>query len=625
MRSRYVLASLLGAGLALLIALPTPADEAPSKEKLDKLLEQMGSGTFAEREKATKELSAIGVPALEALRKAAKSEDAEVRKRAEDIIPKIEKQAESIRILTPKRVHLVYKDTPLSEAVADFQKKSGYTLHLHDPEGKLKDRKVTLDTGATTFWHALGMFCDKAELTEGTLGDLIQAPMPPVGVPGGVPVPPLPPQRIRPLPPVKGPGLAAPPPPTTAPAQPAPAPLPAVAPRPILRRGAPMIPAMGFLAKRLILKDGKEKKLPTDDASAVRIRALGKSEMFGNPGEGEMILALEVSPEPKVLWEELKSIHIDKAIDDQDQKLPQVIPQVEGVGAAAVGVGGGIGGGPGIARPMIMIARPAVPMPGMWGGWVGGLSLSQPVPVQLKKGAKAAKSLKELKGVITAQLLTEVQPMITANKLKADETFKGKEGGFIKIVEVKEEEDKTTIRLEFEQPSPEKIVPAMLENVMAGFGGGGGGVGVPIRIQPRPGVKIVPAPGAAPAPGLAAPPQAAPPPVQVAPVQVQVAPVQAQIVIQGGNVGFGGPMQTTESFNGLTVQNDKGKVLPIQIGQTQGRFQQLPGGGFVQTLTYTFICPHDKDKGKPAKVVFLGRKRTTVDIPFALQDVPLPK
>jgi hypothetical protein len=574
MRSRYMLASLLGAGFALVLSLPSPADETPSKEKIEKLIEQMGNGTFAEREKATKELSAIGVPALEALRKATKSEDAEVRKRAEDLLPKIERQAESIRILAPKRVHLVYKDTPLSEAVADFQTKSGYTFHLHDPEGKLKERKLTLDTGATTFWHALGMFCDKAELTEGTMQDLMQAPQAPAG--GAVPPPGAPAMK------------------------------PAIL-RPGRVGGGPMMPAMPSAMGQIILKDGKSKSLPSDDGSAVRVRALGKSEMFGTPGEGEVILALEVSPEPKLQWQALQSIRLDTAEDDRDQKLTQVIPQV--VGPGGIGVGGfGIGGGPGIARPMI--AGPGFPMPGMmWGG------ISQQVPLQLKKGAKEAKSLKELKGVITAQLLTEPQPMIVADKLKVGETFKGKEGGFIKIVAVKAEDEKTTIQLEFEQPPFEKVVPAQL-NGIPGFVGGGA---MPMQIRRIvPARKVAPAPAAPPA-GLAAPPPpAAPPPVQVA-------PVQAQIVIQGGNFAIGGNIPLNDSFNGLTIQNDKDKVLPIQMGQTHGRFQQMPGGGFVQNMTYTLICPHDKDKGKPAKVVFLGRKRATVDIPFALKDVALPK
>ena len=53
--------------------------------------------------------------------------------------------------------------------MADLQKKSGFRIYLHDPEGKLKDRKITLDTGETSFWHAYALLCDKAELTEASV------------------------------------------------------------------------------------------------------------------------------------------------------------------------------------------------------------------------------------------------------------------------------------------------------------------------------------------------------------------------------------------------------------------------------------------------------------------------
>ncbi len=52
-------------------------------ERIDRLIRQLGSESFAQREQAGKELEAIGTPALDALRKAAAtSTDAEVRRRA---------------------------------------------------------------------------------------------------------------------------------------------------------------------------------------------------------------------------------------------------------------------------------------------------------------------------------------------------------------------------------------------------------------------------------------------------------------------------------------------------------------------------------------------------------------
>src|SRR4051812_17112621 len=91
MRVRQVLpALLLGAGLLALVALPVTADTekpATSKanaEKIAKLIEQLGSESFKERKAASEALDKIGGPALEALRKAAKSKDVETSKRARE-------------------------------------------------------------------------------------------------------------------------------------------------------------------------------------------------------------------------------------------------------------------------------------------------------------------------------------------------------------------------------------------------------------------------------------------------------------------------------------------------------------------------------------------------------------
>lgn len=527
MRSRYLLTVLIGAGLALMLSLPSPAEEAPNKEQIDKLIDQLGSGVFAEREKASKELAAIGVPVLEALRKAAKSDDAEVRKRAEELIPKIERQAESLRVLAPKRLHLVYKDTPLTEAVADFQKKSGYSIHLHDPEGKLKERKIALDTGATTFWHALELFCAKAELTEASMEDLLQVPRPPGVVPGGAPAPLALPRAV----PIRMPG----------------------------RRGMP------GMSDQIILKDGKANKRPADDRSAVRVRVLSKSDLSGNAPDGEIILPLEVTLEPKLQWQNLQSIRVEKAVDDRGQKLAQVIPQVEGGGNMAIALpGGGV-----------------VFQQGNGGYLMLGGGLRQQFPIQLKKGGKAAKSLKELKGVLTAQLLTEARPVIVADKLKAGETFKGEEGGSLKIVEVKSEEGHTTLRVELEPPPLDKVVPAQQTPAMGGFG-------APIRV-PRAG-KMLPAP----------------------------------VIQQGGRVAIAVNATFVGSISGLSIQDDKGNALPIRAGQTQLRVMQQANGMQTRNMTFTLSCLHDKDKGQPAKVVYLGSKRATVDVPFTLTNVPLP-
>jgi uncharacterized protein (TIGR03067 family) len=59
---------------------------SPTPERIAALIRQLGHKEFAQREAATRELDAIGAPALNALKTAAASGDAEVRVRAESIV-----------------------------------------------------------------------------------------------------------------------------------------------------------------------------------------------------------------------------------------------------------------------------------------------------------------------------------------------------------------------------------------------------------------------------------------------------------------------------------------------------------------------------------------------------------
>ena len=317
MRTRAVLPLLaLGLGLGVLAATPAPAAdsaEKPNADQITKLIKQLGSDDFDDREKATADLDAIGAPALDGLRLALKSPDMEVQKRAETLVARIEKRMESVNALRAKRVHLVYKDTPLDQAMDDFQRKSGYTIALSDPDNKLKDRKITLDTGDVTFWQALDQFCDKAGLKESDASAVAQ-PQAPAGV---APQPiirprrqvPIQPQPVEPAP-AKDETAPAPNPPA-APAVPrqtaggalqavaavqrtpvtaapvpglpaaAPHPAPPVAAQPGFIIGGPAAPPAAGVPNaaapnEITLEDGKADALPTDASSVVRVRRPGQ-------------------------------------------------------------------------------------------------------------------------------------------------------------------------------------------------------------------------------------------------------------------------------------------------------------------------------------------------------------
>ena len=123
------------------------ADDPPPPT-VEKLIEQLGSRSFAEREKATKLLRDRGPAALPALRKVLESKDEEVRKRAEALIPPLEIE----EALLPKRVTLKANGESAAAVLADLAKQTGYKLAA---DGKDDGKKVTADLKDVPFWEAM--------------------------------------------------------------------------------------------------------------------------------------------------------------------------------------------------------------------------------------------------------------------------------------------------------------------------------------------------------------------------------------------------------------------------------------------------------------------------------------
>jgi RNA polymerase sigma factor (sigma-70 family) len=542
---------------------PGRASAAGDAAKIARLIDQLGSDTFDDREKATKELDAIGAPALDALRKAARGGDPERKKRAQDLVEKIEMREEAARLLTPKRVRLAYQDTPLADAVADFCKQSGYDLILLDPDGKLKDREITLDTGEVTFWQAFDQFCRKASLVEPSR-PLAAKPVggaaavgggppgaggaggAPRGAPGGPGAPGAPGGPgggggggggggAFPGGPGKG-GAGGLPPGEMGGTMQGPA------GQPISR------------ARRILLTDGQPQTLPTDDRTAVRVRIL-KADVPAAAADAELRLALEVAPEPRLRWQQTVAVRVTKATDDQGQDLEQTAT------GAAVPAGRGVpglGGPPGGAPPALGGAVAGGPVGGMIVGGDSNPDLGGSVTsVWLKKGTTAAASLKEISGTITARVRDEGQPVITvADVLKsAGKTFKGTKDGSIKVIDVAKEADgRFRFRLGLEPPSDLDLTPAVL------------------RLSSSAG----------------------------------------RMVLSGRDRNA---VDATQ--HELALTDDKGHVLP-PFGI---EFQTTAGKGIEIALT----CQPLKGQGEPAKLALSVSKCVTIDVPFTLKNVPLPK
>ena len=439
-----LLVLILGLGLTALLAPPGIAAEKADAQQIARLIEQLGSNNFEEREQASKKLADIGLPALEPLRKvAASSSDAEVRQRAEDLLHKLaeqvklaEKQAEAARLLKVRTVHLAFKETPVAEAVKDFAKKSGYDLHLLEPEN-LANRKVTLDTGETTFWQAFAQFCDAAGLVEATRQELI---------------PKFTPTPIRPR---VGGGIV--PPANAVPGAP-----PAIG-IPIQPRG---IPTMGvanlFRSSLIVLKNGKAPVVPTCASGAIRVRARLEDRSFPAVSD-QILIPIDVRAEPRMEVQQITTLKITKAVDDQGQNLEY---QEQGPGPVPVRVGVGVGVATTAVLRYTILSRIG-PVPG-----------TLLVPLRFKKGDKESTTLKELSGTLTSQTVLLDEPFATVDKIlqAAGKVIKGSNGAVLRVIEVSSDKDKIDLKVEFDTP------PAV---------GVGGPIGPGIA---RPHIRILPIP-----------------------------------------------------------------------------------------------------------------------------------
>jgi hypothetical protein len=418
MRSRLLLVVPL-LGLAGLAARPAPAAETASA-RVVRLIERLGSTAFAEREQAGRELEGIGPAALPELRRAVSGDDPEVRRRAESLVRRLEAQELARKLLTPTHVRLVYKDTPLREALEDLERRTGTQYVLNDPDGRLAERRVSLDTGDTTVWEAVDQFCRRAGLAE-------SAPSAGGGVPmsrRGIPVAPggMPPVQVQQVQ-VNG----------------------ALVTRTFAVHTTPTGPVN--------LVDGKGQAPPTHYAGAVRVRALPPD----SPGAaavarhaGDLAVALEATPEPHLAWVGAVSVHVERAVDDAGQQLARCWSEGEPT-----------------LNQLPVNVRVASRMPARPAMTAETLSLA------FKKGDSPSKLLKELSGSIVAQVQTEAEPLITVEKVlqAAGQTFRGSEGGSIKVLQAGNVQNGLTlIHVQVENP-PDITVATLPARARLGRGG----------------------------------------------------------------------------------------------------------------------------------------------------------
>jgi hypothetical protein len=225
--------------------------------------------------------------------------------------------------------------------------------------------------------------------------------------------------------------------------------------------------------------------------------------------------------------------------------------------------------------------------------------VTQTAILRVKKGDKDAKSLKELSGTISAELWAEPTAIITAPEIlkAAGKTFKGGQNGQLVIKDVTKL-DNGQIDVRLEMTAPADVMPVGGPAAGAAMPGGP----FPINGGPVPrGARL----GAGAAGGFVAAGGA----MVVAQPGIGIRPGRGPIMQPGAGAPPAGLSLLDDKGNAF----EQGNVVPELINdQNVQRWQWL--------VSYT----PKKGQGDATKLVFMGRKGLSVDVPFSLKDVTLP-
>ena len=469
---------------------PEAAEPALSPAEVDQLVHRLGSPDYADREAATRALLDLGAPALDALRRAARHPDEEVRTRASRLVRQIEQRAASARLLAPQRIRLAYNNAPVTAVVEDLAQKTGLRIHLEGDTARLAGRTVTMDTGERTLWEAFDRVCTVAGLVE----------------------------RVPP-------------------------------PRP--RETIAAVQTIRTIGNRtyieddrgedeedrgLILADGPPVRVPTCYAGAVRVRALpaaGRAE--AKQADGELAVVLDVTTEPRLRWQRVVRVRVDRAVDDQGQVLTQLSK---------------------FDREPLRLVPPQGR--GRWGAAVPpGIDLPEPpgtvrrTTVWLRAGPRPARALTELTGVLSAQVQAPPRPLMTVPDVlrSAGAVVTSPAGGSLRVVEVRRLDD-GQVRWRIHLTAP----------------------------LTRPGL----------------------------------------VLVNGRLIGEVEESVEATAAN-FTLHDAQGRPLAI----TGEAGTELTGAGrYTQQFELTYTPA--PGRGEPATLVYTGWTTAILDVPFTLEDVPLP-
>lgn len=143
-------------GVFLLGSAPGAAQE-PKTPRVARLIRQLGSPDFSEREAAGRELARLGPRSEPRLTKALSDDDYEIRLHAQDLLRRLQ----LARLWSGGLVEYRAEQAPLGEVLAELARQSGTRLELAD--ARLASKRVTVDFRDAPFWRAADALCRQTQ------------------------------------------------------------------------------------------------------------------------------------------------------------------------------------------------------------------------------------------------------------------------------------------------------------------------------------------------------------------------------------------------------------------------------------------------------------------------------
>ncbi len=130
---------------------------AQGEIRVARLIRQLGSSDFSERQAADDQLAKLGHQSRSQLEQALSDDDVEIRLRAKRLLEKLKIE----ELFAAGRVELLAQGLPASKVLQALAAQSGNHIHIGDPYGNFSEKILNADYAATSYWEVVDDICSQ--------------------------------------------------------------------------------------------------------------------------------------------------------------------------------------------------------------------------------------------------------------------------------------------------------------------------------------------------------------------------------------------------------------------------------------------------------------------------------